>query len=444
MTLLTRTENGYRAAWDAFDATAGAAPGKLRKIRHDGMERFEQLGFPTLRHEEWRFTDVSPIAKTSFALATSPRSKLAASDLAPWLFDGLAGPRFVFVNGRFEPSLSVLRTLPGGAIATTLAEAVRTQPQMVDAHLDRLAGDEDDAFCALSAAFLADGLVVHVPAGVRIDDPIHVLFLFVDGTEPAMTHPRTLVVAEQDSAVTVIEDHIALGDLPSFANPVTEFVLGDGAVGRHYHLGRGSERAYRISSLHVEQGARTDFASHSVLLGGALVRHNVFPVLDGEHGESLLNGLYVPRGTQHHDTRMRVRHAKPNCHSRQHYRGILGGKAKAMFTGRIIVDRGAQKTDAVQSNKNLLLSDDAIVETKPQLEIYADDVKCTHGATIGQIDDEAVFYCRARGIPEDVARHLLIFAFANEIFERMEVVAVRDKLRSFVAERLAEQEASAR
>ncbi|MFN8176942.1 MAG: Fe-S cluster assembly protein SufD [bacterium] len=438
MTSLTDRENGLRAAWEAFEGAGAVAPGKLRDIRQHGFRRFERLGFPSLKDEEWRFTDVSPIAAGSFALGSSPEVPLAARDVAPWLFEGLDGPRLVFVNGRFEPSLSDLRALGRGAVATTLAEAGRTHAEILAAHLDRLASPEEDAFGALSSAFLADGLFVHVPEGVHVRSPIHALFLFAPDGAPEMTHPRTLVVAGRDSSVTLLEDHVTLGDGVTFTNPLTEVVLGDGAVASHYHLGRGSERAYRISTLHVEQGAHTDFASHTVLVGGALVRHNVFPVLNGEHSESLLNGLYLPRGTQHHDMRMRVRHAKGACHSRQHYRGILDGKAKAMFTGRIIVDEGAQKTDAVQSNKNLLLSEDAMVETKPQLEIYADDVKCTHGATIGQIDDESIFYCRARGIPEAEARRLLVFAFANEILERMEVDAVRTALRSMVSERLTE------
>jgi Fe-S cluster assembly protein SufD len=442
MTVAT-SGHGLRAAWEAF-AGAGTAgtPPALRRIRRRGLERFERLGFPTLRDEEWRFTDVSPIAETPFAPAAP--AAVRPDDVAPWLFDGLEGPRLVFVNGRFEAALSRPFPLPGGAVATTLAEAARTHAPLLDAHLDRQAGEDDEAFTALNAAFLGEGALVHAPRGVRVDAPVHLLFLFVPDGAPAMTHPRCLVVVEEDAAIAVVEDHVVLGDARSFTNPVTELVLADRAAGRHYHLGRGSEQAFRVSSLYVDQGAGTDFVSHSVLLGGALVRNNVLPRLAGEDSESVLNGLYVPRGTQHHDSRMRVRHAKPQCRSRQYYRGILDDAAKAMFTGRIIVDPGAQKTDAVQSNKNLLLTGQAMVETKPQLEIYADDVKCTHGATIGQLDDEAVFYCRARGIPEETARRLLVFAFANEIFERMEVDAVRERLQADVALRLASRRGDGR
>lgn len=433
--MTTTTEGrGIRGTWEAFEATGAAASARLREIRHEGFRRFERLGFPTLKHEEWRFTDVSALAATAFTLPEPPAKR---PDLSRWGFEGLPGPRLVFVNGRYDASLSSPAALPGGAVAGTLADAFRTHGELVERHLDRIAGADDEAFAALGSAFLAEGAFVHVPKGVRLDEPVHVLFLAVPGGAPAMTHPRVLAVVEEGAFVQIVEDHVTVGDGRSFTNPVTEIVVGDAAAAHHYHLGRGSENAWRISSLYVEQGAGTDFESHSVLLGGALVRNNVFPSLRGEDSESLLNGLYVPRGTQHHDNLMRVRHAEPNCRSRQYYRGILEDAARAMFTGRIIVDPGAQKTDAVQSNKNLLLSDQAFVETKPQLEIYADDVKCTHGATIGQIDDEAVFYCRARGIPEALARRLLVFAFANEILERMELEPVRRALQEAVAARLA-------
>ena len=430
---MTTTSGGIRGTWEAFEGTGAVAPGRTREIRHAGFRRFERLGFPTLKHEDWRFTDVSALAGTPFAVAEAPAKR---PDLDRWTFAGLEGPRLVFVNGRFDPGLSSPASLPGGAVACTLAEAQRTHGKIVDAHLDRLAGEDEEAFSALNSAFLADGAFLHVPDGVDARTPVHVLFLAVPGATPSMTHPRVLVVVGDGASARIVEDHVTVGDSRSFTNPVTEFVLGDGANGHHYHLGRGSENAWRISSVYIEQGAGTDFESHSILLGGALVRNNVLPHLRGEDSESLLNGLYVPRGTQHHDNRMRVRHGEPNCRSRQYYRGILEDSARAMFTGRIIVDPGAQKTDAVQSNKNLLLSDLALVETKPQLEIYADDVKCTHGATIGQIDEESIFYCRSRGIPEARARRLLISAFANEILDRMDLEPVRTAIRSAVDARL--------
>ena len=429
---MTTTGGGIRGTWEAFERTA--APGRTREIRQEGFRRFERLGFPTLKHEDWRFTDVSSLAATPFTMAEAPTRR---PETDRWTFAGLPGPRLVFVNGRYDAGLSSPAALPGGAVACTLAEAHRTHAKLVDAHLDRLAGEEEEAFSALNSAFLADGAFLHVPDGVDAGGtPVHVLFLAVPGATPSMTHPRLLVVVGAGASAKIVEDHVTIGDSRSFTNPVTEFFLADGAVGHHYHLGRGSENAWRISSVYIEQGAGTDFQQHSVLLGGALVRNNVLPHLRGEDSESLLNGLYVPRGTQHHDNRMRVRHGEPNCRSRQYYRGVLEDSARAMFTGRIIVDPGAQKTDAVQSNKNLLLSDLALVETKPQLEIYADDVKCTHGATIGQIDEESIFYCRSRGIPEDQARRLLISAFANEILERMDLEPVRGAIRAAVDARL--------
>ena len=257
---------------------------------------------------------------------------------------------------------------------------------------------------------------------------------------PRMSHPRTLVVVEESAHATVVEDYVSQdgASAPAFTNAVVQYVVGANANARHYLVERENEQTSVISTLYVRQERDSDFASHSALLGGALVRNNVFPSLHGEGCMSVVNGMYVPRNTQLHDNRMRVRHSAAHCESRQYYRGILADRAKAMFSGRIIVDEGAQQTDAVQSNKNLLISPDAMVETKPQLEIYADDVKCTHGATIGQLDDEAIFYFEARGISRETARRLLTFAFVNEIFERMELEPVRARLQAIVADRLLE------
>jgi Fe-S cluster assembly protein SufD len=274
---------------------------------------------------------------------------------------------------------------------------------------------------------IGEGVFIHVPAGVTVADPIHILNITSGGgDEPILTSPRNLVVLGDGAQATVVEDYVGMDDDAYFTNAVTEFVVGESAVAEHYLLERESPAAYNISTLRIHQRASSKFASHSVLLGGAIVRNNIVPVLDGEHCHSVLNGLYLTSGSQHMDNHMRVVHAKPHCDSRQFYKGVLDDDSTAVFSGRIIVAKDAQKTDAKQSNANLLLTDRCRANTHPQLEIYADDVKCTHGATIGQMNEDAIFYLRARGLTDTQARGMLIHAFAAESLERMTVQPIVD------------------
>ena len=353
----------------------------------------------------------------------------------------LAAHRLVFVNGRFAPEHSSLDELGQSVLVLPLLEAAGTHGELVEKHLAKHAEMQDHAFTALNTAMSGDGVFVHVPDGAVVDLPIHVLNLTTCPDEPVMTNPRNLIVVGDGASVTVIEDYVCAGDDVYFTNAVTEIVVGKEANVTHYLLERESLRAFNVSSLHIHQSESSNFASHSVLLGGATVRNNVVPVLDGEHCHSLLNGLYLTSGKQHVDNHMRVVHAQPNCDSRQFYRGVLDDASSAVFSGRIVVARDAQKTDAVQSNANLLLTDSARANTHPQLEIYADDVKCTHGATIGELDDNAIFYLRARGISEAEARGMLIHAFAAESFERMHIEPIVELLEAELFSRLPEGEA---
>ncbi len=264
-----------------------------------------------------------------------------------------------------------------------------------------------------------------------MEEPICLLFVSTADDAPSMSHPRNLIVAEEDSQATFVEDYVSLDGGPVFCNTVTELVAGDHTVISHYMVEREHKEAF-ISTLRIQQGRSTNVVSHSLLLGGALVRNNVHPVLAGEGGECLINGLFIGNGRQHLDNYMLVEHASPRCGSRQFYNGILDGHAHGVFHGRIIVHKDAQKTDAKQTNRNLLLSDDARIDTKPQLEIYADDVKCTHGATIGQIEGDALFYLRSRGIDEVSARKLLLFAFASECLDRMKEGPVRKHVEGLI------------
>ena len=413
---------------ESFTEAERSAPGRslpwLKRLREDAFARFCEAGFPTTKDEDWRFTNVSAIARTQFRPARP--AKLAKSEAAARRVEG-ADAQIVFVNGRYAPELSSLKNLPKGVTVASLAELIDRDPATLEKHLGRYASQERDAFVALNTAFLSDGAYVHVVRGVVVEQPIALLYLTTEESAPTVTHPRNLIVAEDESQVAVIEDYVSIGgESVAVSNAVTELVAGENAHVQHYLIEREHLKAFNVSTLRIEQGRSANVASHSVLLGGGLVRNNVHPVLAGEGGECLINGLFLGTGRQHLDNYMHVEHAAPHCGSRQFYNGILDGQAHGVFHGRIVVHKDAQKTDAKQTNRNLLLSDDAQIDTKPQLEIYADDVKCTHGATIGQIEENALFYLQSRGISESEARKLLLMAFAEECVDRMHSTAARE------------------
>ncbi len=398
--------------------TAGDDPRWLGKLREAALARFLETGFPTTRDEDWRFTNVSAIARTCFSRAAKEPSRLSPVDLASWKIPNSAA-QLVFVDGRWVRRLSVLEGVSKGVTISGLSDQLRRQPEMVEAHLGRYVDIRRDPFPALNTAFAEDGAYIHLRRGTVLPQPIHLLFVSTTADAPRMIHPRNLLVVEAESQAIVIEEYVSLGCGAVLLNGVTELVAGESAHVVHYTIVREPQDAFHISTLRIEQGRSAAVSSHSLLLGGGLVRNNVHPVLGGEGGECLINGLFVGQGHQHLDNYMLVEHARPHSSSRQFYNGILDGQAHGVFHGRIVVHKDAQKTDAKQTNRNLLLSDDAQIDTKPQLEIYADDVKCTHGATIGQIDENSLFYLRSRGIDRVSARRLLLSAFASECLARM-------------------------
>ena len=421
---------------EAFTDFAKRAPGQdqgwLRQLREQAFARFCDVGFPTTHDEDWRFTNVAPIAQTAFQLPPA-NSKANPRQIAPYRLTG-AACELVFVNGRFAADLSSVSSLPKGISVGSLAEELGRDPKPLERYLGRYLNLERDVFCALNTAFLEDGAYVHIGRGTVLEAPIYLLFVTTAGDAPVMTHPRNLIIAEEDSQATIVEDYVSLGGGAAFSNAATELVAGEHTVLSHYLIEREHVDAYNISTLRLQQGRSANVASHSVLLGGGLVRNNVHPVLAGEGADCLINGLFIGNGRQHMDNYMLVEHASPHCGSRQFYNGILDGHSRGVFHGRIIVHKDAQKTDAKQTNGNLLLSDDAQIDTKPQLEIYADDVKCTHGATIGQIEEDELFYLRSRGIDEPAARRLLLYAFASECLERMKPGPVRARIEELVNE----------
>ena len=432
MITATQQLESYLESFSEFEkSAAGRDLPWLRKLRRSAFARFCEVGFPTTHDEDWRFTNVSAIAQTPFRLARNGCSRPSEQELEPYRVAGVAS-QLVFVDGRFARELSLLSNLPAGVKVSSLGAEIASNSGAIERHLGRYLDIRRDAFCALNTAFVEDGAYVHIPRGTLVEEPICLLFVSTGDDAPSMSHPRNLIVAEEDSQATFVEDYVSLDGGALFCNTVTELVAGDHTVLSHYMVEREHKQVFNVSTLRIQQGRSTNVVSHSLLLGGALVRNNVHPVLAGEGGECLINGLFLGNGHQHLDNYMLVEHASPRCGSRQFYNGILDGHAHGVFHGRIIVHKDAQKTDAKQTNRNLLLSDDAQIDTKPQLEIYADDVKCTHGATIGQIEGDALFYLRSRGIDEVSARKLLLFAFASECLDRMKQGPVRKHVEGLI------------
>ncbi len=441
----TKQTDPYLKAFERFEqAGASAQPSWLFPLRKAGLARFAELGFPTLKHENWRFTNVAPIAKLPFKpVLDATASGLTRDALAQFPFAKLPGTRLVFVNGHFAADLSTTPAQQNGIKVGNLAAALTNDSALIEKHLGRYVRTEDNAFAALNNAFFQDGGFVYVPASQSIEEPVQFLFINTSKDSGATTHPRNLIVVERDAKATVIESYVSLASAPTFTNAVTEFALGDNAVVEHCKFQDESTEAYHLAALHSHLGHKVNFSSHSIATGARLSRNNLRTTLNGEHIEAILNGVYITNGDQLADHYMIVDHAKPNCASHEYFNGILAGKSRGVFHGRILVRPDAQKTDAKQTNKNLLLSDDASADTKPQLEIYADDVKCTHGATIGQLNDESIYYLRSRGIGLEKARRMLIHAFAGEIIDRVKHDALREELDALVWDRLEQQESVA-
>jgi Fe-S cluster assembly protein SufD len=427
VTELTREKNVYLADFERFEreqSQQGGTPA-LQRLHKAAIARFAEMGFPGPRDEEWRFTNLAPLLKVHFELAQEGEG--ARDDYGLRAEDGTVS-QVLCVNGSRPFVQDRGATLPRGVIVSGLAEALQAQPALVEAHLARHADYKGHTFTALNTAFLRDGAFVYVPPGTVVEHPIHVHFLVTAAGRPHVWHRRCLIVMGANSQATFVESYEGPPQDVYFTNAVTEVVLGEDAVVDHYKLQKEGGDAFHVATMQVAQGRSSNFSSHSVALGGAFVRNQVNAVLGAEGCECTLNGLYQATGTQLVDNHTVIDHAQPHCASHELYKGILDGKARGVFNGKIFVRQDAQKTDAKQTNQTLLLSDDATINTKPQLEIYANDVKCTHGATVGQLAAEALFYLRSRGIGRDQARALLTYAFANDVVRRIKVESIRNHL----------------
>jgi Fe-S cluster assembly protein SufD len=407
----------------------GEAASWVHTIRKNALSKFNELGFPTTRHEEWKYTNIAPIAKEQFKPVSKNNQGRISSELVKrFTYGKFDCYLLVFVDGILSPELSRVDDLPRNAKVESLAQALVSGFDTVRHHFSRYASYEQDAFTALSTAFVYDGAFIHIPDNTVLDKPIHLLFLSSDRSEPYVAYPRNLIVAGKNSVATVLETFAGTENVRYLTNTVTEIYVDEYAVLDHYKIQEESEKAYHISSMYVYHNRKSTFSSNSVSLGGLITRNNPTAILDAEGVESTLNGLYLGSGKQLIDNHTTIDHAKPYCNSHELYKGILDGHAHGVFNGKIFVRLDAQKTDAKQTNQALLLSDNASIDTKPQLEIFADDVKCTHGATIGQLDENALFYLRSRGIEKELARDILTYAFAGDVIDRIKIKNVRDYL----------------
>ena len=414
-------------------------PDWLEPVRKAAIDRFAATGFPTARDEEWRFTPVAPITQGTWRHGTGSTHGVTRAQLAPFIFGHPEWTTVVFVNGGYCKSLSSTGALPDGVQAGSLAEALRADGAMLEKHLARHASIESSPFTALSTAFMRDGGFLHVPANTDLTRPVHLVFVTTGEAAGSVTYPRNLVVIERGARASIIESYVCLAEGASYwTNAVTEVVAGANSWIEHTRIQRESERAYHVGLTQVEQQRDSHYRSFTLAMGGALARHNLHARLDGENVETLMYGLYLTRGDQVVDNHTAIHHDQPNCRSWEVYKGVLDGRSRAVFNGKVFVKPEAQKTDAKQTNRNLLLSDAAKVDTKPQLEIFADDVKCTHGATVGRLDDVALFYARSRGVPAEKAQRLLTYAFAAEVTSEVVLEPVRNELDRLVRQRLGE------
>jgi Fe-S cluster assembly protein SufD len=420
----------YREDFDELSRN-DSSPAWIKELREDAFARFELLGFPTQRNEDWHFTSVAPIAERSFRLAAPAGSEKVGRS---YDFDfGGEWLTLVFVNGHFLSSTAA--DLPEGVEVVQLSEAIQAGDSRLKAELGRIATYDRNSLTALNTAFLSDGALIRVDANAEINVPIHLVFVS-GGDAGTVNHPRNFIVAGRNSRARIVESYVAAhGAENYFTNAVTEVVLEEGARLSHYKLQMESRSAFHVGMIQARQDKVSRYDSFSFATGAALSRTNVQTVLAGDGAEAVMNGLYLVDGTQHVDHQTFIEHIAPNCPSHELYKGILDGRSHGVFNGKVYVHPEAQKTDGKQSNNNLLLSGEARVDTKPQLEIFADDVKCTHGATVGRIDETALFYLRSRGINRNNARKLLTYAFAADVLERLELTELRDALESQVLER---------
>ena len=442
----TKSQDRYQAAFHDLQANGSkGVPSWLQRLRERAMDHFETLGFPAVTDEEWKYTNVAPIARADFSpvVAIGGSAPVITGDqISQFTYAEARDSRLVFVNGLLRSDLSSLSNAPDAVVAIGLDEALNNErfSEVVREYLARVVEHQANGFTALNTAFAGNGAFVFIPKGVAVNSPLHLLFLSQAPGPGAQANsagfPRVLVVAEENSSATIIESYAGLDDALYFTNAVVEVVLKDGARLTHYRVQDENARAFHITTTGAQLGRHSSFDTTNIALGAKLSRHNVSVIMDHEGAECWVDGLYLVGDEQHTDTHSVIDHKQPHCTSHQLYKGILDGKSRAVFNGKVFVRHGAMGTDANQTNKNLLLSNDAHVDTKPQLEIFADDVKCAHGAAIGQLDEDELFYLTSRGIHMDLARNLLTYGFAEEVIAKIKIESIKAQLDEAVLNRI--------
>ena len=420
----------YVAAF-AQTKTNSAGPAWLRELRQAGIASFAAQGFPTTKNEDWKYTSVEQIASRDWKRPGAFEGRVDVAQILARSFADPKCPRLVFVNGIWAQDLSLVPELPRGMRLASLAELIKQNEPLLSEELGRHVNFRRQAFVALNTAFMGDGAVVVVPAGCRVAEPIHLVY--ASGAGQIVSHPRTLIFLGAGSEAKIVESYVGLDEESYFCNAVTELVGAADSVAEHYRLQREGPSGFHTGALDADLARSARLTAHAITLAGSLIRNNVHVALNGEGAECALNGLYLAGDRQHVDNYTEIDHLKPHGTSFELYKGILSGAAHGVFNGKIVVHKDAQKTDARQVNKNLLLSENAVVNTKPQLEIHADDVKCSHGSTIGQLDGDALFYLRSRGLDLEEARSLLSFAFAADVVARIKIDSLRARLEEYLA-----------
>ncbi len=438
MTQVSKAVGSLLASWNAWKCdTTGREPEWVTSLRRSGAAAFRRMGFPTTRDEEWKNTSLQPLAELEFS-----QPPVAAPRLSPDRLSGLRigepqGTRLVFVNGVLRPELSDVRELPAGVTLTGLRGVLHSRPEELRKILGRAIRQEANPFSELNTAFFSDGAFIRIGRGVNLKTPIELSFVSVSNGVPIVSHPRNVIVAEEGSTASVIETYAGWNGSPYWINPVTEIFLSPAARLSHFKVQEENNRAFHIATVAVRQSRDSFFDSNALQLGGALVRNDIETTLSEEGAECVLNGLFLLSGSQHSDTHTWIDHAAPHCTSLELYKGILDQSSRGVFDGKIIVRPDAQKTNARQTNRNLLLSKEALVNSTPRLEILADDVKCSHGATIGSLDEQAIFYLRSRGLGEHEAREILTRAFANEIVDGIPFPSLKEHANTVILKKLA-------
>ncbi|HKI77479.1 MAG TPA: Fe-S cluster assembly protein SufD [Ignavibacteriaceae bacterium] len=431
----TEIKDWYLSEFKKFENSLnGESKLPIHQLRKEAIDNFSKLDFPNTKEEEWKYTNISPLLKYNFKPA-SGKGNVSSNQISKFLFDEMEKSLLVFVNGQFDEKLSKIKNLPDGVVAGSISNAIKEKSLVIEKHLGKYADYKDQIFTALSTAYTKDGAFIFVPDGKIIDDPIHVLFLTDSSEENILSQPRNLFVAGKNSQVTIIEHFVSLDESIYFTNSVTEIFADDNAVVNHIKLQEESKKAFHIGRMEIGQGRGSNFTSYAISLGGDISRNDFNSKFNEEGSECTLNGLFLIDGTQLFDVHTLIDHAKPHCNSHEHYKGILDDKSRGVFNGKVMVRQDAQKTNAFQENNNIILSDNALVNTKPQLEIFADDVKCSHGATIGQLDEDSMFYLKSRGIGEETARTILIHAFASDVVQTIKVEAIKNYIEEILTKR---------